>query len=105
MGKKSKTKKGGKLYDDDPGCKYVVIENPWPDWGQAKKTNMKRYFDHIGAWLWYASNKTVLPLELYYVGTVRVSSRALNAFSPVRVTGSSHECLLTCCNVEGRGCY
>ena len=83
MGKKSKTKKGGKLYDDDPGCKYVVVENPWPDWGQAKKTNMKRYFDHISAWLWYASNKTVLPLELFYVGTVRVSSKVPVKFGPL----------------------
>ena len=75
MGKKSKTKKGEKLYDDDPGCKYIVIENPWPNWGPAASRD-RRYFDHIGAWLWYATNKTILPIELCYVSTVSISQNA-----------------------------
>lgn len=72
-----KSKKGGKLYDDDPGCKYIVVENPCPAWGQDKKRDMFKYFDHIGAWLWYASNKTVKPLELYHLGTVRSTFTAV----------------------------
>ncbi|KAI0347479.1 hypothetical protein BDW22DRAFT_531956 [Trametopsis cervina] len=67
MGKKSKLNKGGKMYDDDPGCKYMVIENPWPKCEASRRTD--RWFQHVGAWLWYASDKTVLPEEIYYVKT------------------------------------
>lgn len=73
MGKKSKLNKGGKMYDDDPGCKYMVIENPWPRCEASRRTD--RWFQHVGAWLWYASDKTVLPEEIYYVKTVCVFSR------------------------------
>ncbi|KAI0688547.1 hypothetical protein BC835DRAFT_303856 [Cytidiella melzeri] len=66
---KGKLKSGGRpMYDDDPGCKYVVVENPWPYCGSAASRN-ESYFRHVGAWLWYASNKTLLPDELFYVST------------------------------------
>ncbi|KAI0742132.1 hypothetical protein BC629DRAFT_274335 [Irpex lacteus] len=67
-GKLKNVKNGGKMYDDDPGCKYLVIECPWPYCPVISRRD-DRWRNHVGAWLYYATNKTFQPDELFYLGT------------------------------------
>ena len=46
----SKRLKRAPPYDDDPGCKYVVIENPWPG-NKIGKARDARYFIELCAWV------------------------------------------------------
>lgn len=62
-------KKKGTLYTDDPGCKYVVVEDPWP--GNAKGSNRKDlYYNYLGAWVYYMLGKTAGPEYIYSMNTV-----------------------------------
>ncbi|KAI0722187.1 hypothetical protein C8T65DRAFT_628528 [Cerioporus squamosus] len=48
--------KRGPPYDDDPGCKYIVIEDPWP--GDATgKDRGPLYFNLLCAWVRFMLNK------------------------------------------------
>ncbi|RPD80641.1 hypothetical protein L226DRAFT_608005 [Lentinus tigrinus ALCF2SS1-7] len=51
--------KRGPPYDDDPGCKYIVIEDPWPGdaTGKDRYRNDSRYFNFLCAWVRFMLNK------------------------------------------------
>lgn len=53
----------------EPGCKYVVIDNPWPG-GKSGKARDARYFNYVAVWLSMILSPRVWPEELYYVSTV-----------------------------------
>lgn len=63
-------KKKGPPYLDDPECKYIVIENPWPH-GKSGGARDDTYYQEVGAWLRYALNKPVYPETIYSRNTVR----------------------------------
>ena len=56
-------------YDDDPGCKYIVIENPWPG-GLSGKNRDQAYFNRLCAWVRFFLNKEAEVECLYTVNTV-----------------------------------
>ncbi|GJE84906.1 hypothetical protein PsYK624_009820 [Phanerochaete sordida] len=57
-------KKKGPPYVDDPECKYVVVENPWPSihYNAARNSD---YYQEVGTWLRYALNKAAYPETIY----------------------------------------
>lgn len=57
-------KKKGPPYLDDPECKYVVIENPWPS-GRSTCVRDEAYYQEVAAWLRYALNKAAWPETIY----------------------------------------
>ncbi|OBZ76263.1 hypothetical protein A0H81_03623 [Grifola frondosa] len=61
-------KKKGPPYVDDPGCKYVVIDDPWPGHASGKDRGQD-YFNRLGAWVWYMLGKKHEPEYLYSVNT------------------------------------
>ena len=66
-------KKKGPPYLDDPECKYVVIQNPWPS-GRAGAARDDAYYQEVGAWMRYALNKAAYVDTVYSQNTVRISS-------------------------------
>ncbi len=61
--------KRGPPYDDDPGCKYIVIEDPWP--GNAiGKARDERYFNLLCAWVRFMLGKAHEVECVYVVNTV-----------------------------------
>ena len=63
MGKK------GPPYDDDPECKYIVIESPFPGHKSGKNRD-KAYWDWLGGWVYYMTGKKDDPTAIYFVHTV-----------------------------------
>ncbi|KAI0637889.1 hypothetical protein C8Q77DRAFT_1088280 [Trametes polyzona] len=50
-------KKKGPPYTDDPGCKYIVIEDPWP--GDATgKARTQVFYNRLCAWVYFMLGKT-----------------------------------------------
>ncbi|KAH9943131.1 uncharacterized protein BXZ73DRAFT_97185 [Epithele typhae] len=48
----------GPPYNDDPGCKYVVIENPWPG-GKKGDQRDQWYWNLLCTWMRFMLQKTV----------------------------------------------
>ncbi|RDX53592.1 hypothetical protein OH76DRAFT_1342275 [Lentinus brumalis] len=60
--------KRGPPYDDDPGCKYIVIEDPWP--GDATgKDRKERFTNLVCAWVRFMLNKQHEVECIYTVNT------------------------------------
>ncbi|CDO73989.1 hypothetical protein BN946_scf185043.g38 [Trametes cinnabarina] len=61
-------KKKGPPYTDDPGCKYIVIEDPWP--GNASgKARDQVFFNHLCTWVRFMLGKTAEPEAVYHLNT------------------------------------
>ncbi|KAI0824624.1 hypothetical protein BC628DRAFT_1419742 [Trametes gibbosa] len=61
-------KKKGPPYTDDPGCKYVVIEDPWP--GNATgKARTQVFYNHLCTWVYFMLGKEHQPEAVYSVNT------------------------------------
>ncbi|KAI9001278.1 hypothetical protein BD414DRAFT_474174 [Trametes punicea] len=61
-------KKKGPPYTDDPGCKYIVIEDPWP--GNASgKARTQVYYNHLCTWVRFMLGKAAEPEVVYSVNT------------------------------------
>lgn len=65
-------KKKGPPYLDDPECKYIVIQNPWPPGRHGFQRN-EGFYQEVGAWMRYALNKAAYAETVYSVNTVRCS--------------------------------
>ena len=61
-------------YDDDPGCKYIVIEDPWPGDKVGKQRN-QLYYNHLCAWVRFMLNKEDEPDCVFTMNTVSPSTR------------------------------
>lgn len=63
-------KKKGPPYTDDPGCKYIVIDDPWPGTkqGRDRKDN---FFNLVGMWVYFMLNRKDIPESIFSVNTVR----------------------------------
>ncbi|KAL4241318.1 hypothetical protein ABKN59_000267 [Abortiporus biennis] len=64
----SKKKFKIKEYLDDPGYKYIVIQDPWP----ANKVGAARddvFYNLVGAWLFYMLDKKATPDTIYSLNT------------------------------------
>ena len=62
--------KRGPPYDDDPGCKYIVIEDPWPGNATGKDRQLMPFFNHLSAWVRFMLGKTLEVECIYHVNTV-----------------------------------
>ncbi|KAI0921461.1 hypothetical protein AcW2_006422 [Taiwanofungus camphoratus] len=61
-------KKKGPPYTDDPGCKYITIEDPWP--GHASSKDRTRvYYNWLGAWVYFMLGKKAGPEVIFSVNT------------------------------------
>ncbi|KAI0771943.1 hypothetical protein BD413DRAFT_547157 [Trametes elegans] len=61
-------KKKGPPYTDNPGCKYIVIEDPWP--GNASgKARTEVYYNHLCTWVYFMLDKAHSALAVYSVNT------------------------------------
>ena len=74
---KGGSKKKGPPYLDDPGCKYVVVIDPWGMNGAGNRD--KGDVDRLGCWVQFMLREQLgVSLEVVYKrGTVRVSLRFL----------------------------
>lgn len=63
-------KKKGPLYEDDPGCKYIVIEDPWPG-NKIGKDRDEVFWNKLGAWVFYMLDKKHDPESIFSMNTVR----------------------------------
>ncbi|KAI0370192.1 hypothetical protein BV20DRAFT_1035959 [Pilatotrama ljubarskyi] len=63
-------KKKGPPYTDDPGCKYIVIEDPWPGnpTGNLKARNQV-YFNHLCTWVYFMLGKAHEAEAVFSVNT------------------------------------
>ncbi|KAI0356553.1 hypothetical protein OH77DRAFT_1423483 [Trametes cingulata] len=63
-------KKKGPPYTDDPGCKYIVIEDPWPGnpSGDLKARNQV-YFNHLCTWVYFMFGKAHEAEAVFSVNT------------------------------------
>ncbi|KAH9947287.1 hypothetical protein B0H21DRAFT_739662 [Amylocystis lapponica] len=61
-------KKKGPPYTDDPGCKFIVIDDPWPG-NAAGRDRKDAYWNLLGAWVWYMLDKKEIPDTIYSVNT------------------------------------
>ncbi|TCD71363.1 hypothetical protein EIP91_011134 [Steccherinum ochraceum] len=60
-------------YLDNPGCTYLVIEDPWPGHKQgADRRKTTGYFEFMSAWIFYMLGKTANPSVIYTVDTRKV---------------------------------
>lgn len=61
-------KKKGPPYTDDPGCKYIVIDDPWPGTkqGRDRKDN---FFNLVGMWVYFMLNRKDIPESIFSVNT------------------------------------
>lgn len=65
-------KKKGPPYTDDPGCKYITIEDPWPGHASGKdRTGV--YYNWLGAWVYFMLGKKAGPEVIFSVNTVRLN--------------------------------
>ncbi|KAI0331281.1 hypothetical protein GY45DRAFT_1276257 [Cubamyces sp. BRFM 1775] len=61
-------KKKGPPYTDDPGCRYIVIEDPWP--GNATgKARSEVYFNHLCTWVYFMLDKKTEAEAVYSLNT------------------------------------
>ncbi|KAH9850097.1 hypothetical protein C2E23DRAFT_339062 [Lenzites betulinus] len=61
-------KKKGPPYTDDPGCKYIVIEDPWP--GNATgKARTQVFYNHLCTWVYFMLGKAHQVDAVYSVNT------------------------------------
>ena len=59
----------GPPYNDDPGCQFVVIEDPWP--GNAIGKDRKEFFlNYLSAWVRFMLGKEHDVECIYTVNTV-----------------------------------
>lgn len=59
----------GPPYNDDPGCQFVVIEDPWP--GNATGKDRKEFFlNYLSAWVRFMLGKEHDVECIYTVNTV-----------------------------------
>ena len=75
--------KKGPPYDDDPGCKYIVIENPWPG-NKTGKSRDPLFYNQVCAWVRFMLDKAEEPECVFSVNTVRrrpVASPPRRAFA------------------------
>ncbi|OSC98727.1 hypothetical protein PYCCODRAFT_1439044 [Trametes coccinea BRFM310] len=61
-------KKKGPPYTDDPGCKYIVIDDPWPGNASGKARNQV-FFNHLCTWVRFMLGKAVEPEAVYHLNT------------------------------------
>lgn len=61
--------KRGPPYDDDPGCKYIVIEDPWPG-DKTGKSRDQKYYNFLCAWVRFMLGKAHEVECVYVVNTV-----------------------------------
>ncbi|PCH41365.1 hypothetical protein WOLCODRAFT_24692 [Wolfiporia cocos MD-104 SS10] len=61
-------KKKGPPYEDDPECKYIVIEDPWPGKLHGKARDAP-YWRWLGAWVYFMLGKNAAPENTYSVNT------------------------------------
>ena len=73
----SKRLKRAPPYYDDPGCKYIVIADPWPG-NKSGKERGEVYWNLLAAWVRFMLNKECEVDCIYAVNTVR---RARMSFS------------------------
>ena len=66
----SKRLKRAPPYDDDPGCKYIVIADPWPG-NKSGKERGEVYWNLLAAWVRFMLNKEHEVDCIYSVYTVR----------------------------------
>lgn len=85
MAKKSKKK--GPPYDDDPECKYIVIEDPWPG-DKIGRDRGEIFWNKLGAWIYFMLDKKYEPEVIFSMNTVRhiwcsqFTRSALNSIVP-----------------------
>lgn len=67
----AQTKKGPKVkeYLDDPECKYVVIQGPWPGNKQGRDRD-KIFYNLLGAWVRYMLGKRTFVEAIYSMNKV-----------------------------------
>ncbi|KAH9938465.1 uncharacterized protein B0H18DRAFT_1112620 [Fomitopsis serialis] len=60
--------KKGPPYENDPECKYVVIEDPFPGHrtGKARDT---MYWEWLSSWVYYMTGKKTNPTAIHYMHT------------------------------------
>ena len=56
-------------YEDDPGCKYIVINDPWPGNKVGKERN-QFYWNCLCAWVRFMLDKKHEPECVFSVNTV-----------------------------------
>ncbi|KAI0650103.1 hypothetical protein C8Q79DRAFT_923494 [Trametes meyenii] len=61
-------KKKGPPYTDDPGCKYIVISEPWPG-NKRGKDRGQVYYNHFCAWIYFMLGKSAHVDVLYTMNT------------------------------------
>ncbi|KAI9067650.1 hypothetical protein FKP32DRAFT_1609366 [Trametes sanguinea] len=61
-------KKKGPPYTDDPGCKYIVIDDPWPGNASGKARNQV-FFNHLCTWVRFMLGKAVEPEAVFHLNT------------------------------------
>ncbi|KAI0676947.1 hypothetical protein C8Q78DRAFT_961717 [Trametes maxima] len=61
-------KKKGPPYTDDPGCKYIVIDDPWPG-NKRGKARDQVYYNHLCTWVYFMLGKSVKVDALYTMNT------------------------------------
>lgn len=60
-------------YEDDPGCKYIVIDDPWPG-DKIGKRRDDLYINYLSAWVRFMLGKAHEVDCVYTVNTVRFVS-------------------------------
>jgi len=60
--------KKGPPYDNDPECKYVVIEDPFPGHRTGKGRD-SAYWEWLASWVYYMSGKKTNPTAIHYMHT------------------------------------
>ncbi|KAH9843992.1 uncharacterized protein C8Q71DRAFT_730852 [Rhodofomes roseus] len=60
--------KKGPPYTDDPECKYVVVEDPFPG-HRTGKARDQAYWDWLSGWVYYMTGKKADPTSIYFVHT------------------------------------
>ncbi|EIW61884.1 uncharacterized protein TRAVEDRAFT_44702 [Trametes versicolor FP-101664 SS1] len=61
-------KKKGPPYTDDPGCKYIVIDDPWPGDATGKARNQV-FFNRLCTWVYFMLGKAHQADAVYSVNT------------------------------------
>ncbi|TBU32041.1 hypothetical protein BD311DRAFT_751189 [Dichomitus squalens] len=64
----SKRLKRAPPYEDDPGCKYIVISDPWPG-NKSGKERGEIYWNLLAAWVRFMLNKEHEAISVYSVNT------------------------------------
>ena len=74
-------RKKGPPYENDPGCQYIVVDDPWPGDAQGKERLKTGLFNWAAVWLSWMFEPHVLPEQVFYINTVRVTTCVLLVYT------------------------